>query len=129
VEYATAHQAIIIAAAGNDGYDRLAYPAAINQVIGVGSVDAQRKQAYFSNSGNGLDLSAPGVGLPVAWEKNMKAITSGTSGSAGVVSGAAAALLSFGVPAADIPRRLTSDAQVTGASRQQVGAGVLWIRR
>ncbi|MBL9113965.1 MAG: S8 family serine peptidase [Verrucomicrobiaceae bacterium] len=128
IEYAAKKQVIVVAAAGNDSYDRLAFPAAIERVISVGSVDRNSKQAYFSNSGAGLDISAPGVGLPVAWETQMKAITSGTSGSAGVVTGAVAALLSRGVSPADIVRVLSNSARATGAPRNQVGAGVLWIR-
>ncbi len=129
IEYAVGRKAIVVAAAGNDHYDKLAYPAAYNQVISVGSVDKNQRQAYFSNSGTGLDLAAPGVGLPVAWDTDKAASASGTSQSAAVVSGAVAYYLSIGVKPADIARRLQADAKATGAPQTQVGSGVLWIRR
>jgi len=83
VAYAQQKGAFVVAAAGNENYDQLAYPAAIEQVVSVASVDGQNKQAYFSNSGKNLDFAAPGVGLSTAWETNMVATASGTSQSAG----------------------------------------------
>ena len=129
VEYAQQKGAIIVAAAGNDAYQNLAYPAAYDSVISVGSVDKNSRQAYFSNSGTGLDIAAPGVGLPVAWDTDKAASASGTSQSAGVVSGAVATYLSWGVPGRDIPRRLQANARATGAPPVQVGSGVVWLRR
>jgi thermitase len=129
VQYAQQKGAIIVAAAGNDAYQNLAYPAAYDSVISVGSVDKNSRQAYFSNSGNGLDIAAPGVGLPVAWETDKAASASGTSQSAGVVSGAVAAYLSWGVPARDISRLLRANARATGAPPAQVGSGIVWLRR
>ena len=129
VDYAWNKKVIIVAAAGNDNYDKLAFPAAIDRVISVASVDKNRKQAYFSNSGSGLDVAAPGVGLPVAWDADKLAAASGTSQSAAVVSGIVAYYLSIGVAPADIQRRLFADAKATGAPQTQVGNGVVWIRR
>jgi subtilisin family serine protease len=117
-----------VAAAGNEGVDQLAYPAAYEGVLSVGSVDAKGKQASFSNSGEGLDLVAPGVGVVTAWETDKVAITSGTSHSTGLVSGSAAAYLAWGVPSQDVIRLLKSHAKRTGAPSQQLGAGILNIR-
>lgn len=124
VAYAQQKGAFIVAAAGNESYDQLAYPAAIDQVVSVASVDGQNKQAYFSNSGKNLDFAAPGVGLSTAWETNMVATASGTSQSAGVVSGIMAANLSLGVRAPDLLRQMQRDARATGAPPTQVGSGV-----
>jgi thermitase len=124
VAYAQQKGAFIVAAAGNESYDQLVYPAAIEQVVSVASVDGQNKQAYFSNSGKNLDFAAPGVGLSTAWETNMVATASGTSQSAGVVSGIMAANLSLGVRAPDLLRQMQRDARVTGAPPNQVGSGV-----
>jgi len=124
VAYAQQKGAFIVAAAGNESYDQLAYPAAIEQVVSVASVDGQNKQAYFSNSGKNLDFAAPGVGLSTAWETNMVATASGTSQSAGVVSGIMAANLSLGVRAPDLLRQMQRDARATGAPTTQVGSGV-----
>ena len=97
-------------------------------MLSVGSVDAQGKQASFSNSGDGLDIVAPGVGVVAAWETDKVAITSGTSHSTGLVSGSAAAYLAWGVPAQDVVRLLKNHATKTGAPVNQVGSGILTIR-
>ena len=119
---------VIVAAAGNEKYDMLAFPAAIPAVVSVASVDKNGRQAYFSNSGNGLDIAAPGVGLTTAWGSNMAAKVSGTSQSTGIVSGAIAAYLSWGVRSTDVVRQLEADARATGAPPNQVGSGTLFLR-
>ena len=128
VAYATQRGVIIVAAAGNEKYDQLAFPASIPAVVSVASVDKNGRQAYFSNSGTGLDIAAPGVGLTTAWGNNMAASVSGTSQSTGIVSGAIAAYLSRGVKASDVLRQLQADARATGAPPNQVGSGVLFLR-
>ncbi|HJU44750.1 MAG TPA: S8 family serine peptidase [Vicinamibacterales bacterium] len=55
--------ALVVAAAGNDGRKRLSYPAAYTVNISVGAVDLNNTLASFSNTGRGLDLVAPGVGV------------------------------------------------------------------
>lgn len=128
LDYAWKHGVVVVAAAGNEGYDQLAIPAAINGVMSVGSVSADAKQASFSNSGQGLSLVAPGVGVVTAWETDKVAIASGTSQSAGLASGAAAAYIAWGVPAKDVISTLKRDATPTGAPTTQVGAGVLTVK-
>jgi subtilisin family serine protease len=115
VAYAQQGGVVIIAAAGNDGYNQLAFPAVYKGVISVGAVDANNKQAYFSNSGQGLVLSAPGVGLIGAWDTDKIALLSGTSQSSALVAGAAAALMGWGFNSNGVPVRLQEDARRTGA--------------
>lgn len=55
--------ALIVAAAGNDGSNRLSYPAAYAVNIAVGAVDRTNLIASFSNRGRNLDVVAPGVGV------------------------------------------------------------------
>jgi len=129
VAYALQHNVIVVAAAGNDGLDVLAYPAAINGVLGIGAVDATNKQAYFSNSGAGLSFVAPGVGLPVAWSTDKMAIASGTSQAAAVVSGGVAYELGLGLPPQEALRQLDANAKATGAPQNQVGRGVLQVHK
>ena len=119
---------VVVAAAGNQAYNELAVPAAYQGVISVGSVDANGEQAYFSNSGQGLDLTAPGVGVVTAWSTNQIALASGTSQSSALVTGATAAYLGWGVPSSDVTARLKADARPTGASADQIGAGILTIK-
>jgi hypothetical protein len=94
VDYAEAAGAVIVAASGNDQLALLAWPAAEPRVISVGATDATGRQAAFSNSGDGLKITAPGVGVQAAWMDGKRVLFSGTSASAPVVSGAIAAVMS-----------------------------------
>ncbi len=60
--YAHARGVVVVAAAGNDGADRLAYPAADPFVISVGASTRDGCLASYSNYGPHLDLLAPGGG-------------------------------------------------------------------
>ncbi len=53
--------ALIVAAAGNNGQTKLSYPAGYAVNISVAAVDRNNVLASFSNTGRGLDVSAPGV--------------------------------------------------------------------
>lgn len=57
---------LLVAAAGNSGYDRkgtIGYPAKYDSVIAVGAVDQQNNRASFSSVGRELELMAPGVNI------------------------------------------------------------------
>lgn len=56
--------AVVIAAAGNQGINRLNYPAAAG-AIAVGSIDADLSRSSFSNHGPQLTLMAPGGAAPL----------------------------------------------------------------
>lgn len=131
VAYAFQRGAVVVAAAGNDGYGQLAIPAAYEGVISVGSVDANNQQAYFSNAGAGLDLAAPGVGVVSAWETDKIALVSGTSQSSGLVSAAAATYLAWGVAPREVAARLKADAAhpAPGAPGVMGEVGILMIKR
>jgi len=97
VAYAESKGAVIVAAAGNDHTNnQLAYPAAISSVISVGGVDADYQQAYFSNSGKGLDVTAPAVGIQSAYGADLIVLGDGTSQAAAITSGVVAYGLSRG---------------------------------
>ena len=51
---------VIVAGAGNNGTTDLFYPAALDNVISVGSFDAHHRRSSFSNYGTWVDISAPG---------------------------------------------------------------------
>ena len=53
--------ALIVAASGNDSATSISYPAGYPTVLSVGAVDVNNAHASFSNTGTGLDISAPGV--------------------------------------------------------------------
>ena len=129
VGYAFQRGAVVVAAAGNEAYGQLAVPAAYDGVIGVGSVDANNRQAYFSNAGSGLDLAAPGVGVVSAWETDKVAFVSGTSQSAALVSAAAASYLGWGVRPNELATRLKADARPAADASGSAGeVGILMIR-
>lgn len=129
VQYAINNGVVIVAAAGNEQLNQLAYPAAFPGVISVGAVDAQRKQAYFSNSGKSLTLAAPGVGIVSAYPGGQVVVGSGTSQATALTTGAVATLLGRGYKASEVTKLLVANASVTGAAKEQVGAGFLQIPR
>lgn len=59
---------LVVCAAGNDGDNNeksieMNYPAMYNEVISVGSINANKESSRFSASNNEVDLVAPGQGL------------------------------------------------------------------
>jgi thermitase len=97
VAYAESMGAIVVAAAGNDQTaNQLAYPAAIDSVVSVGGVDANLQQAYFANSGQGLDVTAPAVGIQSAYGPDSIVVGDGTSQATAITSGVVAYGLSRG---------------------------------
>ena len=94
VKYADDRGVIMVAAAGNDGYNRIPYPAAYSEVLAVTAVDANRQHALFSNQSEEIDFAAPGVGILTAKEDKGTTLFSGTSAAAPFVSGTLASLMS-----------------------------------
>lgn len=94
VEYALAAGVAVVASSGNDQAAQLVWPAAYAGVVSVGAVDAHGVQTLFSNSGLGLQLTAPGYAVQAAGIAGERILFSGTSASAPVVAGAIASLLS-----------------------------------
>jgi hypothetical protein len=92
--YATNRGVVVVASAGNDQANQLTWPAADARVVSVGAVDAAEQQVIFSNSGDQLKMTAPGFGLQTAWVNGQRVYVDGTSGSAPIVSGGIAAMMS-----------------------------------
>jgi parallel beta-helix repeat protein len=63
VKYAHDHGALVVAAAGNDATNAKSYPAAYDEVVAVAATDQHDREASFSNWGDWIKLSAPGVGI------------------------------------------------------------------
>lgn len=63
VELASSKGVLVVAASGNDAEDSLRWPAAYEAVLSVGAVGAGLELAPYSNTGEGLDLVAPGGDL------------------------------------------------------------------
>jgi serine protease len=62
IRYADRRGVAVAAAAGNEGVNQLAYPAADPAVISVGATTRDRCLGDYSNYGPALDLVAPGAG-------------------------------------------------------------------
>ncbi len=93
IEYARSAGSMIVAAAGNNGIEKVSYPAANEGVIAVGAVDAMGNHLAFSNTGRQVALAAPGFGVNAAWSGDQAASVSGTSFSSPIVVGAIAAVM------------------------------------
>ncbi|MCK4267327.1 MAG: peptidase S8, partial [Actinomycetia bacterium] len=133
----------IVAASGNDGVDRVSYPAAYSSVISVGATNKKKVRASYSQYGKGLDLVAPGgdrtAGIlqqtismdPVDTARHSFYYMWGTSAAAPHVAAAAAILISKGVTEpSDIVQVLTKTAQDLGATGYDTkyGFGLLDIQ-
>ncbi len=133
VAYAAEHGAIIVAAAGNDGAGNLSYPAAYAGVISVGATDANGEHAPFSNTGAGLSLTAPGVGIPAAYLDGEAIAFTGTSAATPLVSGAIAAIVSLypTLSPAEAAKLLVTYSNDTGAAGadSSYGSGIINVER
>jgi len=143
-----AHDAgvVLVAAAGNDGEDEIAWPAAHPLVIAVGSstptATAADDIASYSNRGPGLDVLAPGGTLSVdhnsdGWGDGIAAQTiasgdpstiawylyEGTSQATAMVSGTVVRLLDDGVAPDDVRARLQAGA-FSASDAATYGSGV-----
>ncbi len=90
---------VFVVAAGNNATNACnVSPARVPAAITVAASNQTDGWATYSNSGNCVDVIAPGSELLSAWigSNNTGAISSGTSMAAGVVSGIVATQMSYG---------------------------------
>jgi serine protease len=62
LQYAHSHGVVVVAASGNEGQRKMAYPARSSYVVSVGATTRDRCLAAYSNTDPRLDLVAPGGG-------------------------------------------------------------------
>ncbi|MBC7541712.1 MAG: peptidase S8 [Candidatus Sericytochromatia bacterium] len=60
VKYAISKDVLVVAATGNDGAEKVSYPAGIAGVMPIGSSDDKDKRSSFSNWGKHISVVAPG---------------------------------------------------------------------
>jgi subtilisin family serine protease len=95
VAYAVSAGAVVVAAAGNQGWATPTYPAACPGAIGIAATDANDNVPYWSNSGSpNVFLSAPGVSILTTARGGGYTTVDGTSLAAPYASGLAALLFS-----------------------------------
>ncbi|MFI7412272.1 type VII secretion-associated serine protease mycosin [Streptomyces sp. NPDC049627] len=131
VAAAVAKGALIVAAAGNDGADGKSartYPAAYDGVLAVAASDRNDERAFFSQSGDFVDVAAPGVGMVSTVPTGGQCTADGTSFAAPYVAGVAA-LLKEKHPnweASQIATRIEETAQRPGRGpNRYIGWGVV----
>ncbi|WP_093911579.1 type VII secretion-associated serine protease mycosin [Streptomyces sp. cf386] len=93
VEYAQGKDALIVAAAGNNGADgkiKETYPAAYDGVLAVAASDRNNARAPFSQSGKFVGIAAPGIDMVSTVPVGGHCVDQGTSFAAPYVSGVAA---------------------------------------
>ncbi|MEM9831042.1 MAG: S8 family serine peptidase [Bacteroidota bacterium] len=87
---------LVVFAAGNNKSNRarVAYPASLETVMAVASLDHNDKKSDFSNYGSWVDIAAPGSEVLSTFPGNSYGYLSGTSMACPHVSGVAALIVS-----------------------------------
>ena len=78
---------LVIAAAGNEDTNDLSYPAAYDGVVAVAATDSLKKRAWFSNYGDHIVVSAPGVSCYSTYLNSQFRKLQGTSMASPTVAG------------------------------------------
>ena len=125
--YATAHGALVVAAAGNNGNSTPTYPASSPGVVSVAATDQSDTLNSYSDYGSWVDLAAPGS-TPTTLPNGAYGAVGGTSIASPAVAGIAALMFSAKTTAtpADVTNALltTTDptAGTTAAAHGRVNA-------
>ncbi|MCW3085896.1 MAG: Subtilisin-like serine protease [Bacteroidetes bacterium] len=96
ITYATINEnALVVAAAGNDGMIEDFYPASLQYVTSVANTDNSDVASSSTNYGYSIDVCAPGENIYSTFPPNSYAYETGTSMASPCAAGAAAIIKSF----------------------------------
>jgi subtilisin family serine protease len=98
IDFATQQGSLVVAAAGNESSDAFFSPASYRHVLSIAATDNNDTRAYFSNFGDNVDVSAPGVAIYSTLFPGKYEMLSGTS-MASPLAAALAALVKSKFPA------------------------------
>lgn len=84
---------VIVCPAGNNSSDEPTYPGAYPECISAGVVDTHNRLASFSNFGEWVTTTAPGVDVPASIGEDRYDKWAGTSFACGILAGVAALML------------------------------------
>ena len=107
VIYAYDSGVVVVAAAGNEGpgEDTVIYPARFSSVIAVAATDSSDARAWFSSTGDAVELAAPGVGTLSTWNDGLYNTIQGTSMASPHVAGTAALVIAAGAAETNVEVR------------------------
>lgn len=129
VNYAFANNVLMIAAAGNNRGNTIAFPARFDHCMCIGGTTHNDTWYTSANFGAQMDVAAPGENILSLWRDNGTFTISGTSMATPFVSGTAALLMSYNrtLSIGDIENVLISSAEDRGTPGwdQYFGAGRL----
>lgn len=93
IKKAHSHNIVMLGASGNENQE-VSYPAAFDEVLGVGAINRQFNKADFSNFGIQNAIVAPGVDILSTYKDGKFARISGTSMATPIIAGSIALYLS-----------------------------------
>ncbi|WP_254523951.1 S8 family peptidase [Natrinema caseinilyticum] len=124
-QYAADRGVLLVAAAGNQGVNRVFSPASEETVVGVSALEPDDSLASFSNTGPEIDIAAPGSQVFSTVNGGDYARLSGTSMASPVVSGVAGLALSAhpDLSPTELRQHLLETAADVGLDEMEQGAG------